>query len=67
MPKPAKPYDPLTFIPSPEAIRSRLLETRELASRLETLLELSERLRLPITTADRISPQVIRKEDGNAR
>lgn len=39
-----KVYDPLKLIPSPVAVRERLLETRQLAERLEILLQLAERL-----------------------
>ena len=49
-----KPYDPLTLVPSPEAIRERLTETLTLAERLRILLDLAERLRLPVTTADQL-------------
>lgn len=53
---PRKPYDPLAVIPSPEAIRERLVETLTLAQRLRLLLDLSERLRLPLTPAIDIPP-----------
>ena len=46
-----KPYDPLAVIPSPEAVRARLVETLTLADRLRVLLELAERLRLPLVVA----------------
>ena len=47
-----KHYDPLDFVPSPEIIRQKLTETQSLADRLSILLELAERLRLPLKTAD---------------
>jgi len=37
-------FDPLTFIPSPSAIRKHLAEAQELASRLKILLRVSERI-----------------------
>ena len=46
-----KPYDPLAFVPSPDAIRETLRETQTLAERLKLLLELAERLRLPLAPA----------------
>lgn len=39
-----KSFDPLTFIPSPDAIRRRLREAEQLASRLKILLDTSERI-----------------------
>jgi hypothetical protein len=47
-----KKFDPLALIPPPEAIRERLAETETLAQRLRILLDLSERLQEPVTTAD---------------
>jgi hypothetical protein len=47
---PHKPYDPLAVIPSPEAIRKRLVETETLTKRLRILLRLSQKLHLPLTT-----------------
>jgi hypothetical protein len=44
-------FDPLAFIPSPEVIREQLAETLTRAERLRILLELAERLQLPLTTA----------------
>ena len=46
-----KPYDPLAVIPSPEAIRERLIQTLTQAERLRILLDLAERLRLPLVSA----------------
>ena len=46
-----KPYDPLAVIPSPEAIRARLVETLTLADRLRMLLDLAERIRPPLVVA----------------
>lgn len=51
-----KHYDPLAMIPSPEAIRARLVETLTLAERLRILLELAERLRLPLVSAADLTP-----------
>jgi len=51
---PRKPFDPLAMIPPPDAIRERLVETETLAARLRVLLDLAERLRLPVTTADQL-------------
>jgi hypothetical protein len=42
------------MIPPPDAIRERLVETETLAARLRVLLDLAERLRLPVTTADQL-------------
>ncbi len=39
-----KTYDPLACIPSAEAVRRRLSETRELARRLGVLLKTAEEL-----------------------
>ncbi|MCE9568159.1 MAG: hypothetical protein K8U57_39655 [Planctomycetes bacterium] len=47
-----KAFDPLQFVPSPEAIREQLTETETLAQRLRILLDVAERLRLPLTTGD---------------
>ncbi len=49
-----KPYDPLAFVPSPEFLREQLTETQTLAERLQILLDLSERLHLPVTTANNL-------------
>lgn len=62
---PRKPYDPLAWVPSPEAIRARLTEVQTLADRLRILLELAERLRLPLTTAERL-PAPAPREGGRA-
>ena len=58
-------YDPLDCIPSADVVRAKLEETLSLAQRLRILLDLAERLRLPlakgsdlVTTADR--PEVAR-------
>jgi hypothetical protein len=37
-------FDPLSFIPSPAAVRQRLDETRALARKLEILLDVSTRI-----------------------
>jgi hypothetical protein len=49
-----RPSNPLDLIPSPEAIRAKLIETRTLADRLQILLEVSERIHQPTdgTNAD---------------
>jgi hypothetical protein len=39
-----QPFDPLSFIPSPAAVRQRLNETRVLARKLEILLDVATRL-----------------------
>jgi len=49
-----RPHDPLDFVPSPEIVRKKLMETLALAERLRILLDLAERLRLPVTTAGRL-------------
>jgi len=49
-----KPYDPLHFVPSPDVVREKLQETMTLAERLRLLLELAVRMRLPVTTGDKI-------------
>ncbi len=38
------PYDPLAFVPPPEAVRDKLAETETLACRLRILLDLAERI-----------------------
>jgi len=40
----SKTYDPLTCIPSAEAVRRRLSETQELARKLGVLLKTAEEL-----------------------
>jgi hypothetical protein len=40
-----KESDPLSFIPSPDAIRRRLTQTERLATRLRILLRVSEEIR----------------------
>ena len=56
-----QPYDPLTFVPAPDVIQKKLRETLTLAERLRLLRELSERLRLSITTADTLTPSAERQ------
>ena len=51
---PRKAYDPLAVIPSPDAIRERLVETLTLAQRLRMLLDLAERLDLPLISASEL-------------
>jgi hypothetical protein len=50
---PRKEYDPISRIPSPEAVRGRLSQTLALARKLRILLKVAERLRLADTAADR--------------
>jgi hypothetical protein len=50
------PYDPLAFVPSPDAIRKKLSETLTLAERLRLLLDLSERLDRTAAPADTLAP-----------
>jgi hypothetical protein len=47
-------FDPLDVIPTPETVRACLAESQLLTERLRILLDVSERLRLPLTTADRL-------------
>lgn len=56
-----KEYDPLAMIPSPAAIRQRLAETERLAGKLKILLDVAERLHLPVTTCDKL-PAVTSRE-----
>lgn len=53
---PRRPYDPLACIPSPDVVREKLRETLTLAERLRRLLDLSEQLHIPPTTADGPEP-----------
>ncbi|MBP3955490.1 hypothetical protein J8F10_09370 [Gemmata sp. G18] len=39
-----RPFDPFVHIPSPEAVREKLEETRELVRRLRVLLTVSVRV-----------------------
>lgn len=58
-------YDPLDFVPSPEVVRQKLADALTLAERLRVLLELAERLDLPLATAsDLISPTPSRPKGG---
>lgn len=60
-----RPYDPLAFIPSPNVIRAKLHETLTLADRLRLLLDLAERLALPLAPAtELVSPP---KRKGESR
>lgn len=56
-----RPYDPLAWIPSPEVVREKLIETETLAQRLRILLNLAERLHLPLTTAAAVPQPAERK------
>jgi hypothetical protein len=58
---PRRPYDPLTYIPSPDVLRDKLRETLTLAERLRILLDVAERIRLPLNTADKLTPPAERK------
>jgi hypothetical protein len=49
-----KTYDPLAFVPSPDAVREKLFQTETLAERLRILLDLSERLQLSLVTASQL-------------
>jgi hypothetical protein len=51
-----RPFDPLDCIPSPDVLREQLRETLTLADRLRILLDLSERLHLPLTTGNEVAP-----------
>ena len=62
---PRKAYDPLAVIPSPDAIRERLVETLTLAQRLRMLLDLAERLDLPLIPASELPTHTQAK--GGAR
>lgn len=55
-------YDPLHCIPTPDAVRQRLAEVEQQADRLRILLEVAERVHLPLTTADRIPTPTDRRE-----
>ena len=44
----SKCFDPLAFVPSPDVVREKLQETQTLALRLFMLLDLSERMGLPL-------------------
>lgn len=58
-------YDPLDFVPSPEILRKKLTETLMLAERLRILLELAERPRLTVATADQLTnPEVNRAREA---
>ncbi|MBN9518778.1 hypothetical protein J0H58_09700 [bacterium] len=54
-------YDPLDVIPEPGTIRERLVEAETLAQRLRVLLDLSEKLHLPVTTGDQLPEPAKRK------
>jgi hypothetical protein len=59
---PRKCFDPLTFIPSPEAIQRHLEETESLAVRLRILLQVAQDIRTAIPPIKRghQSPEVSR-------
>jgi len=60
-----RPYDPLSFVPSPDVIREKLRETQTLAERLRLLLKLSERLHKPMTSSDVLASPIHAKERTN--
>lgn len=60
-------YDPLNCIPSPDVVREKLAETLTKAERLRILLDLSERLHLPLTTGDVLTGSTDRKAVADAR
>ncbi len=47
-----KDYDPLDAIPHPKFVRERLDKTIALTERLRVLLDLAEKIHLPLTTAN---------------
>ncbi len=56
-----KPYDPLAVIPSPDAVRERLADAETLAARLRILLDVAERLHLPLAPASDLPAPATRK------
>ena len=64
---PRTPYDPLTCIPSPDAIRSKVVETETLLQRLRVLLQLAEDLQLPLTTGNTIGTPIGKPMGGTPR
>ena len=64
---PRTPYDPLTCIPSPDAIRSKVVETETLLQRLRVLLQLAEDLQLPLTTGNTIVSTAGKPKGGTTR
>ncbi|MBN9520484.1 hypothetical protein J0H58_18480 [bacterium] len=61
-----KEYDPLDSIPRPEFVRVRLAKSVALTERLRVLLELAEKVHLPPTTADTVTPPAARKAVSRA-
>lgn len=57
-----KHFDPLQWVPAPEIIRDELVAAETLAARLRILLELAERLQLPLTTGACLSASSDRRE-----
>ncbi len=55
------PFDPLTFIPTAEAIRAKLHEAEVLAHRLRILLAVAEQLRLPLVSGADVPQPVVRE------
>ena len=49
---PRKPFDPLSYIPSPRALKEKLTETRKLSRRLSILLKVAEKLEATKDAAD---------------
>ena len=48
----ARPFDPLTFIPSADVLRRRVSETEALADRFRILLDVAERIERTAPPAD---------------
>lgn len=61
---PRTEYDPLAMIPSPDAIRKRLEQTERLADRLRILLDVADRIRLPLVSASELPPHDSRAKGG---
>lgn len=51
-----KHYDPLAFVPPPDAVRAKLEETLTLAKRLRLLLAFAERVRSEFPSTARRAP-----------
>lgn len=48
----ARPFDPLTFIPSADVLRRRVTETQNLADRFRILLDVAEKIERTAPPAD---------------
>lgn len=55
----ARRYDPLHFVPSPDAVRVKLAEALSLADRLRLLLDLAERMQLLTNPPAGTTPPII--------